>query len=154
MGEPKSLAERVDWLFQTITHTDGIEYTFQEVDAGTAAHGHRLTTTAIWKIRRGETKNPGYLALRSLARFFGVPVSFFYDESLDEETLDRYRMATALQRPRVAEIAFRASKLDDDVQQVVLEMMKHMASSRRADVSESIPHSSNSPETPDEDDSS
>ncbi|MCB0078401.1 MAG: hypothetical protein KDD73_13385 [Anaerolineales bacterium] len=151
--EPKSLAEKVDRLFQTITRADGEEYTFQEVEDGTAAHGHRLTTTAIWKIRRGETKNPGYLALRSLARFFSVPVSYFYEDNLDEAALQRYQMASTLQSPQVVEIALRASRLDDDVQQSILEMIQHLAAPRRTDVSKIIPSQPLRGETADAEDS-
>ena len=135
----KSLAERVDWLFRNKTKPDGSEYTFHEAEEGTARVGHRVTSTGIWKIRRGDTQNPGYLALRSLARFFGVPIDYFYDDNLNEEALQRYQMAASFQREGVAQIALRASQLDDEVQQTILAMIEHIAVPRRVDAAKSMP---------------
>ncbi len=127
---PETLAERVDWLFRTFTKPDGTEYTYQEVEEGTQRLGHRITATGVWKIRHGETVNPGYLALRSLARFFSVPVDVFYEDELSEEQLRRYQLAASLQNPNVEQIALRASRLHEDVQQTLLDMIQHIAVSR------------------------
>mgnify|MGYP001163250182 CR=1 FL=1 len=132
--EVLDLAGRVEWLFRNITKPDGSEYTLQEAEEETARLGHRITSTGIWKIRHGETKNPGYLALRSLARFFKVPITVFYDDDIGEAELRRYRLALSIESPEVEQIAFRASHFNKRLQRTILDMLKNIPITRSPDV--------------------
>ena len=71
----QTLAERVDWLFRQIRPSDKSEYTYQEVEAGTKQLGYPVTGAYVWKMRKGKAEKPNWLILRSLARFFKVPIA-------------------------------------------------------------------------------
>ena len=147
----QTLAERVDWLFRQIRPSSESEYTYQEVEAGTKQLGYPVTGAYVWKMRKGKAEKPNWLILRSLARFFKVPITFFYDETLTEEKLARILRAArgevsvaqpALRRieiereseiekkaeisldPEISEIASQASKLDKDGRQTVLQIIR------------------------------
>jgi transcriptional regulator with XRE-family HTH domain len=123
---PTSLKERLDWLFRNVTKSDGAEYTYQEVEQGTEQLGYRVTTTAIWKIRKGETLNPGYLVLQVLAKFFGVPVRYFYENELTANELENMRLAATLREQGIEEIALRSSRLDKAGRDAILHMLRYM----------------------------
>lgn len=122
-----TLAERLDWLFQTVRRPDGSNFSYQDVEDGTDALGYRLTTTAVWKIRSGQTTNPGYLALRVLSRFFAVPDGFFYAEELTPDDMERMRIAAILKEQGAGEIAFRAVEIGTAGQEALLTMLRFLA---------------------------
>ncbi len=125
-SKPSTLAERLDWLFNHVKKPDGKPYTYQEVADGTAELGYRVTSTGIWKIRNGETQNPGYLVLQVLAQFFKVSPSFFYDEQLSPHDLDTLHLVDLLQKQGVGEIALRSSELPPSGREAVLQILRYM----------------------------
>jgi transcriptional regulator with XRE-family HTH domain len=143
MGEIlTSLADRVNWLFENVLASDNKEYSLQEVEEGTDALGFRVLGASIWKLRQGKTLNPGYLALRSLAKFFNVPTDFFYRDSreITEEWLDRMKIAAQIRNTKVEEIALRASQLNDEGQDALLKMIRLIADRNQShDESEDSP---------------
>lgn len=130
---PQQLHERLDWLFKKVTKAGGTEYTYQEVEAGTEAGGYRVTAAAIWKIRKGETQNPGYRVLQTLARFFAVDEAFFYAATLTQEDLERARLAASLRERGVDEIALRSAELDQSGRDAILQMLRYMAGASDVD---------------------
>jgi hypothetical protein len=122
----QTLADKIDWLFKTRPHPDGREYTYQEVEAGTTALGYPVTGAYVWKLRKGKADMPNWLILRSLGRFFNIPISFFYDEDLTHARLLRLEVETALERRGVEEIALRASHLDESSRDAILGMINHI----------------------------
>ena len=136
---PRTLAERVDWLFKHIRRPDGGEYTYQEVEAGTKELGYSVTGAYVWKMRKGKAEKPNWLIVRVLARFFKIPITFFYDEKLTEEKLARILRTenkevsapqVALRRrkiprdPDVEEITSRVSKLNKADRQTILQVIR------------------------------
>lgn len=130
---PRQLHERLDWLFKKVTKPGGTEYTYQEVETGTEVGGYRVTAAAIWKIRKGETQNPGYRVVQTLARFFGVDESFFYAATLTQEDLERARLAASLRERGVDEIALRSADLDQSGRDAILQMLRYMAGTSDAE---------------------
>src|SRR5664279_4510907 len=70
----KTLAQKVDWLFDHHRSEQGRQFTYGQVQRGTASH---ITASYVWKLRTGAMSNPGLSTLEALARFFGVPLSYF-----------------------------------------------------------------------------
>lgn len=134
---PNTLAERVNWLFENIRRDNGKEYSYKQVEAAMRELGHSATNTYIWKMRNGQAKKPNWLILRGFAKFFNVPITFFYDEKLTEEKLnhileeagyDTSMPTSALRRirkdPEVEEMAKQVSQLDKEDQRTILDVIR------------------------------
>jgi hypothetical protein len=126
----QTLADKIDWLFTHIHHSDGHEYSYQEVEAGTASLGYPVTGAYVWKLRKGQADKPNWLILRSLARFFRVPTSFFYDDHLTTDQLERAQVEVILHEPEVRAIALRVAQLDTEARQVLLSLLTYLTQHR------------------------
>ena len=137
MHETSSLSAKVEWLFQNITRPDGREYSPQEVEEGTAQIGHRVSAANIAKIRAGQMVDPGILDVQSLIRFFNVSPAKFFGE-LEEEELERYRLAALEMDPAVIRAALYADKLPLENQGALLEVLERINSLREGNDSEAV----------------
>jgi len=79
----RTLAEKIDRLFQTVHPADG-EYTHEEVaSAIREAGGPTISGSYLWQLRKGVRDNPTMRHLEALSEFFGVPPAYFFDERRD-----------------------------------------------------------------------
>ena len=106
-----SLADRLDHLFTSVRHPDGREYSHREVAEAVstdgAAEGVSISHSYIGMLRKGERDNPTVKHLEGIARFFGVPVAYFFNQDTAAEVdrdLDQLR---ALKELRVRALALR-----------------------------------------------
>ena len=111
----RSLAEKLNHLFATVRPAGRSPYTHAEVGAATG-----LAPTHIGYLRSGERDNPTVRTLEALAKFFGVPVAYFFgdaDAERIDEQLERLRAAAGLQqalrRDGVEQLATRMGDLSD-----------------------------------------
>lgn len=119
-----SFAERLDYLFHHITHPDGREYSYEEVQNGT---GKAVTSAYIWRLRTGKATNPGFWVLKALSEFFDVEPSYFFrSEEESKKIVERHKLATELENSSVKVIAMRASELDEQGRQAILGMMEYI----------------------------
>ncbi len=118
-----TLAEKIDHLFKQFTRPDGREYTYQDVELGT---GKAITDTYVWKLRSGQATNPSYRVLKALSDFFEVPVSYFFGEEVAPDYLQQMQLASQLHKAGVANIALRASGLDERGRQAILDMIEYV----------------------------
>lgn len=111
---PKTLAEKVDYLFRAV-HPRGREYTYREVAQAIneAGSGVSISASYLWQLRKGGKDNPGYRHIEALARFFGVPPSYFFDDAAADEITAQLELLAAMRDSEVREIALRASDLSD-----------------------------------------
>jgi transcriptional regulator with XRE-family HTH domain len=117
------ISEKVDLLFKTFLKPDGAEFTYEEVAKGI---DHTVSSVAIWKLRMGKTKNPSYKILEAIARFFDVPIEYFSEsERPAEEYIQEIKLARVLQETGVAQIALRASDLDEAARHDILSMIEY-----------------------------
>jgi len=118
-----AISEKVDLLFKTFLKSDGTEYTYEEVAEGIE---HVVSSVAIWKLRTGKTKNPSYRFLEALARFFDVPIDYFAEsERPANEHVRELKLAHVLEETGVAEIALRASDLEESAKRDILSMINY-----------------------------
>lgn len=78
----RTLAERVQYLFEVRRRPDGTRYAINEVAA--ASRGMAAKSN-LHNIRNGDNENPTRETLIALAVFFEVPIAYFFPE-LDNQT--------------------------------------------------------------------
>lgn len=91
--------ELIDELFHLHLKGDGTEYTNREV-----AKVLGCDASYIGKLRRGLITNPGRDTLLGLAKFFGVPITYFFPE-MTEAPIDADVQVS---------VALRSAGLDED----------------------------------------
>ena len=128
-----TLAEKIDFLFRKIPRSDGKEFTYQEVEAGT---DKAVTGPYIWKLRTGHATNPGFRVLRALSCFFRVPVTFFFEDEPSEEYLQDLQLAAQLREDGVAQIALRAKSLGPEERAAILQMIDYVSRAQQAEASD------------------
>jgi transcriptional regulator with XRE-family HTH domain len=122
----RSLAERLDHLFETVHPAGRGPYTNREVaNAINANGGPKISATYVWQLRRGERSNPTVDHLRALAGFFGVPTSYFIED--DTHRIDaELELLVALRDAGVRQIALRASELPPESLEPVRQVIEVM----------------------------
>lgn len=126
MPKKGTIAERLDWLFTNIRHPSGREYMYLEIQSATEEKGRKVAASYIGKLRRGEKDSPAWDIVDVLAQVFNVPITFFYTHTLNEEYLERIKIATAIQVNGVGEIALRAKQLNPDQRKAILTVIDGM----------------------------
>jgi len=116
------IAEKTDLLFKMITKDNGREYSYRDIE--TLAEG-AVSSTSIWKVRIGKTKNPGHRMLQSLSDAFQVPVSYFFAETIAEEDIPKYQEQYRSEK-LVEQISFRSHELDDEGKKLILDMISYV----------------------------
>ena len=77
----RSLADKVNWLIDAARPADRGPYGNAEVaDLIERTTGERVSYTTIWKLRNGQAANPQMKLIEAMARTFGVPPGFFFDD--------------------------------------------------------------------------
>ena len=125
MDEFLPLAQQLTLLFDVRRHPTGRSYTMQEVCDATG-----ISVAAISQMRNGKITNPQLNTLRSLCRFFKVPLRYFETKTPDE----CYAIFNGDDQPPVLEnneIAFRASTLSEAAQRDILNMIKWVQAAER-----------------------
>ena len=77
----RSLADKVNWLIDTAGPAGRDPCSNAEV-AGLIEQttGERVSHTTIWKLRNGLAANPQMKLIEAMARTFGVPPGFFFED--------------------------------------------------------------------------
>jgi transcriptional regulator with XRE-family HTH domain len=77
----RTLADKVNWLIDRAHPPGRGPYSLQELcDLIERATGEKISYTTIWKLRNGQAQNPQKRLIEALARTFGVPAAFFFDD--------------------------------------------------------------------------
>jgi transcriptional regulator with XRE-family HTH domain len=99
---PRTLAEKVDYLFRHVHPRSRRPFTHPEVAAATG-----LSTGLLSALRSGKNTNPTKETLEHLAGFFGVPVAFFFDDQTAEQVTAQIGLAAVLRDAGIAQAAAR-----------------------------------------------
>ena len=76
-----TLADKVNWLIERAHPADRGPYSNNEVaELVKDVTGEEVSYTTIWKLRNGQAKNPQMRLIAALAKTFGVPPAFFFDD--------------------------------------------------------------------------
>ena len=131
MSEPTaptaSLAERLDRLFHAVHPADRGEYTHEEVASAITEQGTPISHSYVWQLRKGIKDNPTKRHLEGLARFFGVPITYFFDD--DTSAIDaQLDLLTALRDNPAQQLALRAADLSPGGMAAIRAMVEHARS--------------------------
>ncbi|KWT63929.1 hypothetical protein ADL21_00855 [Streptomyces albus subsp. albus] len=125
----RTIASKLDHLFREIHPRGRGPFSYQEVARGikemAGPDGPTLSHGTIQKIRTGENANPTVKSLEALAAFFGVPVSYFFDDEITTRVDTRIsslkadaataaaqsELASALEDNSIRAVTFRLSGL-------------------------------------------
>jgi transcriptional regulator with XRE-family HTH domain len=126
-SRPKTLAEKLNLLFQTVHPRNRGEYSAEEVaQAIEEMGGPTISPSYIWYLRTGRRDNPTRKHLEALARFFGVSPAYFLDDEAAERIDAQLDLLAALRDAGVREIALRASGLSPLSLDAIREMINHV----------------------------
>jgi len=108
-------AERLDHLFRTVHPKDRGPYTPAEVaEAINGEAGERVVSgTYLWLLRTGQRDNPTMKHLIAIARFFGVPPTYFFPDDTAGQDAVPADVVAALSDDKVRDMALRAAGLSD-----------------------------------------
>ena len=77
----RTLADKVNWLIERAHPAGRGPYSNNEVaELVKGVTGEEVSYTTIWKLRNGQSKNPQMRLIEALAKTFGVPPAFFFDD--------------------------------------------------------------------------
>ncbi len=79
--QPRTLAEKVNWLIDHARPAGRGPLSNAEVVALIEkVTGEVFSHTTIWKLRNGQSRNPQKRLIDALARTFGVPSAYFFED--------------------------------------------------------------------------
>ena len=127
----RTLAERLDHLFDTKRRPDGQEYTNEHVANAVTAKGVTISQSYIWQLRKQKKDNPTLKHLQALADFFGVPPAYFFDDAvagridaqIEALRTERERLSEASSGTEARLMAMRAGELSPDRRRQVMELL-------------------------------
>jgi transcriptional regulator with XRE-family HTH domain len=127
-----TLADRIDALFRVVRRPDREQYSHEEVArACRDATGESFSATYLWQLRAGRRANPTKRHLEALARFFDVPVWYFFDDVRGAEIARELEFLGALRDAEVRSVALRAVNLSPEGVGTISDMIDVIARSER-----------------------
>jgi transcriptional regulator with XRE-family HTH domain len=128
----RSLADKLNHLFAHYRPRDGQEYSNEQVAAAISARGEvKISQSYIWQLRKSKKDNPTYKHLQALAGFFGVPVSYFFDDEVTDRVdqqlqklrSEQVRLNAIAGSSEVQIMAMRAGELSPQRRRLVMELL-------------------------------
>jgi transcriptional regulator with XRE-family HTH domain len=130
----RSLADKVNWLIDNAHPAGRGPFTNAEVAALVEkVTGEKISYTTIWKLRNGQAANPQMRLIEALARTFGVPPAFFF-EDFDEERAgllqDQIELLAMVRDAGITNIEMRTILgLSPETRQSMIELIQRVARS-------------------------
>ena len=124
---PPTLADKLERLFRSVHPAGRGEYTYREVaDAIRQAGGPSISPTYLWQLRTGRRLNPSMRQIEAIARFFGVPVTYFSNDEAAARIDAELDFVAALRDVSVRQIALRAAGLSPQGLAAVAEIVEQV----------------------------
>lgn len=128
---PRTLREKVDYLIREVHPRGRGPYTHPEISQATG-----LSTGVLSALRSGKNANPTKDTLERLARFFGVPVAFFFDDQTTDEVTAQIGLLAVMRDNDIAHVASRLvglSRGSIDAVNHMAEQLRKLEGLERAD---------------------
>lgn len=104
----RTLAERLNWLFETVRRPTGRKHTNKEVaEFCRNRTGESFSPEYISQLRKGQRDNPTKRNLEALAAFFEVSPAYFFDDERSEQIRAQMDLAAALRDNDIRAVALR-----------------------------------------------
>lgn len=142
-GSARSLADRLNWLFETVLRPDGRRHTNKEVAQFCRERtGESFSPEYVSQLRKGQRDNPTKRNLEALAAFFEVSPAYFFDDEESERIRAQMDLAAALRDDDVRAVALRdltanlrdnAGRMSVSDLQLITDMIRSIGARRGAD---------------------
>ncbi|MFI6682797.1 helix-turn-helix domain-containing protein [Streptomyces sp. NPDC050485] len=107
----RTLAAKLNHLFETVLPAGRGPYGTEEVARAITSADVSISGSYIWLLRKGQRDNPTLKHLEALARFFGVPPAYFFDDEVTKAVDGELELMVALRSAGVQHVALRAAGL-------------------------------------------
>src|SRR5918997_942306 len=87
--QEQSFADKLPTLIETVHPPDRGPYSYREIEAGLAGHPGAMTAAYINQLALGKPPHPRIRHVEALASFFGVPVTYFFDDDVAQQIDDQ-----------------------------------------------------------------
>ena len=114
--QPISMATRIDNLFKMTADANGRQHSYRSVaEAIRSETGEPVVSASyLQQLRTGQKENPTLGVVEALAKYFGVPPNYFFDEQLTAEVDAELKMLRTLRDNGVMNVALRAQGLSPE----------------------------------------
>ena len=127
----RDFADKLNHLFAVTKSPEGDEYSNDFAADSITVAGTKISGTYIWQLRKRKRDNPTIRHVEGLAKFFGVPVNYFFDDDvtdrvdqqLHELAAERERLKANAGDQEAQRIAMRAGELTPDRRQLVMDLL-------------------------------
>jgi transcriptional regulator with XRE-family HTH domain len=128
---PRTLGAKVNWLIDRAHPAGRGPYSNNEVAALIKdATGEDVSYTTIWKLRNGQAQNPQKRLIEALAKTFGVPPAFFFDDYDDQAGLlhEQVELLALARDARISSAQLRAIlELSPQARQAIISLVEATA---------------------------
>ncbi len=127
----RDFADKLNHLFAVTKSPEGEEYSNDFAADSITVAGTKISGTYVWQLRKRKRDNPTIKHVEGLAKFFGVPVNYFFDDDVTDRVDQQLRELAAEQERLKANvgdqeaqrIAMRAGELTPDRRQLVMDLL-------------------------------
>ncbi len=127
----RTLADKVNWLIDRAHPAGRGPFSNSEVAALVRdATGEEVSYTTIWKLRNGQAQNPQKRLIEALARTFGVPAAFFFDDYDERAGLlqEQVELLALVRDARISSAQLRAIlELSPQARQAIIDLVQATA---------------------------
>lgn len=127
MAEGSTLASRIDHLLSTVHPKNRGPYTYEEVAEGIRAQGGpTISAQYLNQLHRGRRDNPTKQHLEALAKFFGVPVAYFFDDTQTALIDEEIALLSVIRDQEVKDLALRTLELSPEARRSVAAIIEEL----------------------------
>jgi ESX-1-secreted protein regulator len=127
----RTLADKVNWLIDRAHPAGRGPFSNNEVAILIKeATGEDVSYTQIWKLRNGQAQNPQKRLIEALARTFGVPAAFFFDDYDEQAGLlhEQVELLALVRDARISSAQLRAIlELSPQARQAIVDLVQATA---------------------------
>lgn len=128
-AEERSFAERLAHLIATVHPPDRKPYSYREIAQGVAdVTGVSMSATHVQQLAVGARRDPKRSHIQALARFFGVPVTYFFDGEVAGRVDEQVADVVAWRDTQARDLAQRAMRLSERDRLAVSALMDQLGS--------------------------
>ena len=128
VSEERSFAERLAHLIATVHPPDRKPYSYREIAHGVAEQtGVTMSATHVQQLAVGARKDPKRSHIQALAQFFGVPVTYFFDDDVAGQVDQQVEDVVAWRDSEARNLAQRAMQLSPRDRDTVTALLDQLA---------------------------
>ncbi|WP_033294330.1 transcriptional regulator [Amycolatopsis jejuensis] len=127
--DERSFAQRLAHLIATVHPPDRKPYSYREIAQGVAdVTGVSMSATHVQQLAVGARRDPKRSHIQALAKFFGVPVTYFFDDEVAEQVDGQVADVVAWRDTQARDLAQRAMQLSPRDRETVSALLDQLGS--------------------------